>query len=138
MTAAIYKKSHRLSRPLFAAENASQGRKKLTSWIPAANVSETTGEYVIRLAVPGMDRPCFRIHVSGKELTISCKKEETMEEGAKSSYEYNYSAWERSFDLPEDADTALTQASYINGELVLHIPRNKTAVHSGEVDVYIY
>lgn len=138
MKAATSKRNHRLSRPLFALENATERRRKITSWVPAANVSENAEEYVIRLAVPGMDRPCFQIHASGKELIISGKKEETREAAGKSDFEYNYSAWERTFGLPEDADTALTQASYINGELVLHIPRNTAAIDSGEVDVFIY
>lgn len=140
MTAATTKRNHRLRRPLFMYEGASEQRKRATSWVPAANVSESAEEYIIRLAVPGMDRPCFQIHVSGKELVISGKKEESTEKNAagKSTYEYNYSAWERSFGLPEDADTALTQATYTNGELVLHIPRNVAAIDSGEVDVFIY
>lgn len=138
MTAATSKRSHRMRRPLFVYEGAQEVRRRATRWVPAANVAETAEEYIIRLAVPGMDRPCFQVHVSGKELIISGKKEETSEAANKSTYEYNYSAWERSFGLPDDADTVHTQAAYTNGELVLHIPRNKTAIDSGEVDVFIY
>ena len=138
MTAATSKRSHRLRRPLFGFEGAPEPRKRATRWVPAANVSETAGEYIIRLAVPGLDRPCFQVHVSGKELTVRGQKEETHEAANKSTFEYNYSAWERSFGLPEDADTVHTQAAYQNGELVLHIPRSQAAINSGEVDVFVY
>jgi HSP20 family protein len=113
-------------------------RARRTTWVPAANVSEGTDVYTIKLAVPGLDRHCFRIHCSGNELTVFGKKDDRIEVCAKETCEYNFSEWKRSFVLPQDADTTMAQAIYKNGELIISLPRNNASLAVGESDVYIY
>lgn len=129
--------NNRLIRPLFHPASQRISREKYTQWIPAANVEENEMGYEIRLAVPGMERPCFHVTAVNKELIVACKKEAKAAPG-KAVYEYNYEQWERCFVMPDDADTALTQAHYANGELILRIPKNEAAINSDLVDVCIY
>ncbi|KIC95331.1 Hsp20/alpha crystallin family protein [Flavihumibacter solisilvae] len=132
------KKSRSISRPLFDENQARGLRTRRTRWVPPANVTESSEAYIIKLAVPGLDRHCFNIHCSGKELTVAGKKEEINDCFGKEECEYNFSEWMRNFQLPEDADTTMTQANYRNGELIITIPRNTSAIPSGENEVFIY
>lgn len=138
MAAAVTKRTHRIRQPLFGVEAIQGLRKRQTKWVPAANVTGTQGAYTIKLAVPGLGRECFRIHVKGKELVVSGKKEEKNDLTDRASCEYNFSEWQRSFLLPEDADTAMAQAFYQDGELIIIIPRSSLTIEEGESDVFIY
>lgn len=138
MAAAVLKRNHRIRQPLFGVEDMPGWRKRRVKWVPAANVTGTPGAYTIKMAVPGLGRECFHIHVKGKELVVSGNKEENNDITIRASCEYDFSAWQRSFLLPEDADTILAQASYKNGELIIIIPRSSLKSEEGESDVFIY
>ena len=138
MSAAVLKRNHRIRQPLFGVEEMRGLRKHQVKWVPSANVTGTPGAYTIKMAVPGLERECFQIHVKGKELVVSGNKEENNDVDIRTSCEYDFSAWQRSFLLPEDADTIMAQASYKNGELIIIIPRSSIKTEEGESDVFIY
>ena len=93
--------------------------------MPAANLRETDKEYAIELAVPGMKRDDFNIEIDEHTLSISCQKEENINE-EKDNYkrrEYNYSSFNRSFRLPETVMADKIKAQYDNGVLHITVPK---------------
>ena len=137
MKGGLARKSHSIRRSLFAAKSL-QGTVHRTRWVPAANVTETPESYTIKLAVPGLSRDCFEIHYKQHTLVVSGHKDVLTGCFSKQQCEYNYENWSRTFNLPADADAALAGARYVNGELIIGIPRNEKIINGGESDVFIY
>jgi HSP20 family protein len=94
--------------------------------VPAVNVSETDKIFTLSIAAPGLDKKDFKVEAYDDLLTISAEKEEKDEKnGRYNRKEYSYSSWSRSFNLPENCDTARITANYFNGELKIMIPKKE-------------
>ncbi len=102
--------------------------RRLSS-VPAVNISESGEEYHIELAAPGLKKEDFRVSVEKDILTISTEQRtESNNEGKTyNRREYSYSAFTRSFTLPESADVDRIQASYTDGILKLNLPKKEEA-----------
>ena|SRR5258706_13523848 len=101
----------------------------------AIHITEDKGEYRLYIAAPGMRREDFFVCIDKNIITISGgKREETQ------YYEDRYnedSEWVQTFVLPENADPLLSCATYINGELEIHIPKGKNTEEKPLL-VYVY
>ncbi|OSZ77621.1 heat-shock protein Hsp20 [Chitinophagaceae bacterium IBVUCB2] len=97
--------------------------------LPAVNITEAKGDFLISLAVPGMKKDDFKIDVIGNMLTISSEKEETKEEKEKvfTRKEYNYSSFSRTFTLPEEINKEKIEATYDDGVLKISLPAKEEA-----------
>ena len=94
--------------------------------VPAVNVSETDKDFILMVAAPGMDKKDFKIEALDDMLTISAEKEvEHKEEknGRFNRREYNFSSWSRTFTLPENCNASKIDATYLNGELKIVLPK---------------
>ena len=97
--------------------------------IPAVNISETSDQYEVNLAAPGMKKEDFNIDVEGNTLTISAETKEEKEEKEEryTRKEYNYSSFSRSFTLPDWVNKEKINASYENGLLKVVLPKTEAA-----------
>jgi len=98
--------------------------------IPAVNVNETVDDFVVSVAVPGMDKKDFIIDLEKDILTISSEKnsEKEVEQNNYTHKEYSYQSFKRSFNLPKNTvDNEKVTAKYINGELIINIPKREEA-----------
>ena len=97
--------------------------------VPSVNISDSPDSYHIELAAPGLRKEGFKVNVERDMLTISTEKKTESSEGDKSytRREFNYTAFTRSFTLPESADVDRIQASYQEGVLKLHLPKKEEA-----------
>ena len=95
-----------------------------THKVPAVNITEQEGEYIVSLAAPGLKKDDFKIDVDGNMLTISSEKEDNKEEKDErfTRKEYNYSSFSRSFNLPEQVDQEKIDAKYADGVLTITLP----------------
>ena len=108
-------------------------------WRPAADLSETNTEYVIRADLPGVKKDDVNITLSDGMLTLSGeRKEEKKEKGENEiRVERFVGSFSRRFSLPEDADSAAIKAKADNGSLTIHIPKKKGATKAAEVRIPI-
>jgi HSP20 family protein len=104
---------------------------------PAVNVDDKMQEYIVYVAVPGMQRKDFSVKINNRLLTVAAAKTEALH-CYSCDDQQTFPVWNETFKLPEDADTVMTAAVYRNGELEIHIPKGKknTAVPPAEVFVY--
>lgn len=102
---------------------------RIISKVPAVNIAESNNGFHVELAAPGLSKDDFKINLDKNVLTVSSQtKEETKDENKKySKWEYNYSSFSRSFNLPETADETAIDAEYINGILKLNITKKEEA-----------
>lgn len=96
---------------------------------PAVNIIEGKDDYRIEVAAPGLDKKDFKIDIDNNVLTISSEKEEKHEE--KDDHfmrrEFNYSAFTRSFTMPEGTDGDKISARHADGVLTVVIPKREEA-----------
>jgi|SRR5688572_30207917 len=99
------------------------------STIPSVNVVESDENYRLEVAAPGLNKDDFKISVDNDVMTVSTeKKSETTEKNEKyTRQEFSYSAFTRSFTLPEMVDVDKIQASYESGIMRIILPKKEEA-----------
>jgi HSP20 family protein len=103
----------------------------LENKFPAVNVSENENEYDVELVVPGFKKEDIKIKVDDDLLTISAESKTESEEEKKREYtrrEYSYSAFTRSFHLPDNAKHDSIDAHFEDGVLKIKIPKSQSQV----------
>jgi HSP20 family protein len=105
--------------------------------VPAVNVRETDKAFEVEVAAPGLTKKDFKITAENGLLTISSERNEEREEKEKdyTRKEFSYSAFSRSFSLPENINEDDIKARYEDGILKLDIskkminePKTKRAI----------
>ena len=102
---------------------------RLTSRVPAVNISETAEGYHLELAAPGLKKQYFKISLDRQVLNISVEQQnEARDESRRfSKREFSYTSFVRSFTLPELADQSRIEAAYEDGVLKVDIAKKEEA-----------
>ncbi len=98
--------------------------------LPSVNIKETKEGFEVKVAAPGFEKSDFNVELNHDVLTISSEKkcENEAKEGEQyTRREYCYSAFKRSFVLPDSADGERIKAEYKNGILDINIPKKEEA-----------
>jgi HSP20 family protein len=96
-------------------------------WAPAADVSETDGEYVIKAELPEVRKEDVNLTVQDGVLTLSGERrqEKRDEQERVHRVERFYGTFARRFALPENADEQGIRAESRDGVIVIHIPKQR-------------
>ncbi len=108
--------------------------------LPAVNIKENENEFIVEVAVPGMDKKDFNIDLNENLLTVSSdkKNEESEEKENYTRREYSYQSFRRVFTLPKEVvDDEKISAKYDNGELIINIPKKEEAKPKGPMKIEI-
>lgn len=99
-----------------------------TVWSPAADIYETTDEFVVNLDLPGVDPKMVDLSVENNVLTIRGQRqfEEKQSKDNFHRIERSYGAFARSFTLSTFVDADKIRASYKNGVLNITLPKAET------------
>jgi HSP20 family protein len=105
---------------------AAEGQAAL-DWAPAADVSETEAEYLIKADLPEVRKEDVSITVQDGVLTLSGeRRQEVRAENEKvHRVERAYGSFARRFALPENADEQSIRAESRDGVILIHIPKQK-------------
>jgi HSP20 family protein len=98
-----------------------------TNQMPAVNIKEDDKNYVLDLAIPGIDKKDLKIDMNEDVLTISSEAKSESEEN-KDGYkrkEFSYSAFSRSFYIPENVNREKIEANYKDGVLSVSLPKQE-------------
>src|SRR5688572_27431997 len=97
------------------------------NWMPAVNIRERADDFVIDLAVPGMDKKDFSVEVENGVLTVSGerKNENESKNDNHTRREFHYGSFRRTFSLPDSADGENVKASYKDGILTLAVMKRE-------------
>jgi len=108
---------------------------RLENKFPAVNISENENEYDLELVVPGFKKEDIKIKVDDDLLTISAESKTESEKENKKEYtrrEYSYSAFTRSFYLPDNAKHDSIDAHFEDGVVKIKIPKSETQVKASK------
>ena len=101
--------------------------EKANATAPAINVVESDKDYKVEVAVPGMTKEDFNIHLGDEnELVISMEKK--VENGDKENKKYlrrefSYTKFQQSLYLPDNVDKEKITANVANGVLTIELPK---------------
>ncbi|NND31173.1 MAG: Hsp20/alpha crystallin family protein [Saprospiraceae bacterium] len=92
---------------------------------PAVNIKDNDKDFEIEVAAPGLAKDDFEVTIENGILCVSSEKEEKTEEKTDNytREEFNYSAFSRSFALPENVDPESVDAKYKDGVLKLTLKK---------------
>ncbi|MBO5182105.1 MAG: Hsp20/alpha crystallin family protein [Paraprevotella sp.] len=98
-----------------------------TTVTPSINVVEDEKGYTVEMAVPGMTKEDFMIHLNeNNELVISMEKKTENEDKGNRKYlrrEFFYSKFKQALVLPENVDKDKIAATVNDGVLTIELPR---------------
>src|SRR5690606_40898300 len=102
------------------------------------NVKETEKSYLLEVVAPGFEKNDFKVNLDQDLLTISAEKnsEAKAENEKQVRREYSFRSFKRSFILDEKIDATNIEASYVNGVLILNLPK-KEAVKASATEIVI-
>lgn len=100
---------------------------KANATAPAINVVESDKDYKVEVAVPGMTKDDFNIHLGeDNELVISMEKKTENENKENKKYlrrEFSYTKFQQSLYLPDNVDKEKISANVANGVLTIELPK---------------
>ncbi len=100
------------------------------SAMPAADIVETAGGYVISVEMPGVSAGSVEVRLSDERLSVKGEKKEQAEVDRKGVHisERRYGALQRSFRVPDGVDRNKIEATFANGVLTVSLPKRSDAV----------
>lgn len=100
-----------------------------TTRSPSVNIIERKEDFLIELAVPGMEKKDFSINIDHNLLTIEAKKESKSElnDERYTRREFSFNSFRRSFTLPDSIIHEKIDAKYDNGILNIMLPKKEEA-----------
>lgn len=113
----------RLFNNFFDTPTGGQGVAR--RWIPAVDLVESEGEYVLKADLPGLTEQDVNIELDGNVLTVSGERKSEHEDKSKGYYRYerSYGSFSRRLTVPEGVDPEAIKASVENGVLEVRIPK---------------
>lgn len=101
--------------------------EKANATAPAINVVESDKDYKVEVAVPGMTKEDFNIHLGDEnELVISMEKKVENEDKENKKYlrrEFSYTKFQQSLYLPDNVDKEKITANVAKGVLTIELPK---------------
>lgn len=111
----------------FFNESVTRSGGSSSGFVPRVDVVEDEKAFEIHLALPGMNKEDFKIELNEDDLTISGERKISKERKDSNfrSIETQYGKFSRTFSLPENVDGSKIQAQYVNGMLVMTLPKDE-------------
>jgi HSP20 family protein len=103
--------------------------RRLGSFVPDVNITETDKEFRVTAELPGMDEKDLEVTYLEGGLTIKGEKREEHEEqrGDFIHSERQFGAFERTIPLPSDINPDKAKASFQKGVLSITLPKSEEA-----------
>lgn len=103
---------------------------------PACDIVETEEDYKILLDLPGLTKKEINIALKNNVLTVKGERtDELAEEESYRRQERRFGVFSRSFALPENVNTAETDARFRSGVLTITMPKSEILKDSKSIPI---
>jgi len=124
--------------------------KKVRGNMTPINIYEEHKEYVIEIAIPGICKKHLKLLTHTNTLKviyepISEEKSDRCEETSTVSTplpdrvyfkkEFEIPSFERTFEIPKNIDSANIKSAYVDGVLIIHLPKVEVEVFEKEISI---
>jgi HSP20 family protein len=102
------------------------GDTRRTGWVPAVDIREDNTEIALEIELPGIKPSDVEVTAENGVLTIRGEKQSASTEGSEGRYhvvERSYGSFTRSFQLPTGVDEQRIEADFVDGVLIVRIPK---------------
>ena len=98
---------------------------KLADWSPLVDIIEDDHEYLFKVDLPEIKKDDVKVTIENGILYISGERKTEKEEKKRKFHrlERFFGTFERTFTVPEDADTTKIVAEFHDGVLQVHLPK---------------
>jgi HSP20 family protein len=98
-------------------------------WGPKLDISEGRKDIIVKAEIPGIEAKDLDISIDGRRLNIrgEKKQEQTEEEETYYRIERSYGYFNRTIELPAEADPDKVEASYKKGILKIKLRKTKSS-----------
>jgi HSP20 family protein len=98
-------------------------------WGPKLDISEGRKDIIVKAEIPGIEAKDLDISIDGRRLNIrgEKKQEQTEEEETYYRIERSYGYFNRTIELPAEADPDKVDASYKKGILKIKLRKTKSS-----------
>lgn len=108
--------------------------------LPPVNIEELGDAFKIEIAVPGLKREDFLIHIDSHTLYIRVLNTDLQKKANINfkQHEFNFECFEKRIRLPQNADAGFLSAEYKTGLLVVTIPKSSRPVENPHLQIVVY
>lgn len=105
------------------------GSETLADWVPAIDIQETNGEYLVHADLPAVKKEDVKVSVQDGVLAVEGERRQEKEEKGKRFHriERSYGKFVRRLALPTDVDEQKVAAEFKDGVLSVHLPKSAAA-----------
>lgn len=120
----IQSEMNRLFNSFFDTPTTANGTT-FRRWIPAMDLVETDGAFVLKADLPGLSESDVNIELEDNVLTISGERKSEHQDRKAGYYrvERSYGSFRRSLTLPEGVEADSVKATFANGVLEVTVPK---------------
>ena len=117
-----------LSQPL-ARRPAEDEGTILADWVPAVDIQETDGEYLVKADLPEVKKEDMAVEFRDGILCVRGERHQEKEEKGKKFHriERAYGRFERRLGVPAEVDVPKVSAEFKDGVLKVHLPKSAAA-----------
>ena len=121
--------STRLNRLFNTAVSRPDDEMPFGDWLPAMDVEETDGEYLIKADLPAIRREDVKVGVTDGVLTIEGERKQEKEEKNRKFHkvERSFGKFVRRMSVPTDVDQSKIEAEVKDGLLRVRLPKSVSA-----------
>ena len=100
-----------------------------SDWIPAMDIEETDGEYLLKTDLPAMKREEVKVGITDGVLTVEGERQQEKEEKGKKFHkiERSFGRFVRRVAVPTDVEQQKVSAEFRDGVLSVHMPKSASA-----------
>ncbi|HOX00851.1 MAG TPA: Hsp20/alpha crystallin family protein [Candidatus Paceibacterota bacterium] len=125
---------HRLNslfnRALTQREGDREEHMTVSEWAPLVDIIEDEKQYLIKVELPEIKKEDLKLSVENGVLTVSGERKFEKEEKGRRYHriERAYGSFQRSFSLPDDADSGSVKAQFRDGVLCVQVAKQEKAL----------
>jgi HSP20 family protein len=103
------------------------GAMSTADWSPSVDISETDGEFILRAALPAVQKEDVSVTFEDGMLTLSGERRQRQEEKDEKFHKVEsfYGSFMRTFLLPDAIDAEAIRAESKDGVLTVYLPKSK-------------
>jgi HSP20 family protein len=121
----LFSRYNRLGGARLLPGDGKQGQAT-ADWRPAADISETGKEYLIKAELPAVKKEDVDVSVHDGVITIKGERIEKSDDDEKQHRVESFrGSFSRSFSLPADVDESAISAESKDGVLQVHLPKTE-------------
>lgn len=124
----------------FNTELTGLGVRDQENSMPSVNIIENEDSFDIEVAAPGLKKEDFNVQLDNNRLVITGERkveDDQNEEGKFTRREFNYTRFERSFQISDIIDADKIGATYEDGILTIRLGKKDTAIKKAPKSIEI-